>query len=133
MGRNAGISTQLDCNEGVCLISAYTGFISFCNSPSAYPSTYCDIKQSVSFSRNQDATQFCFEITANCFLVHGVISWNIVAWIHLIGSSNQTVGDFERALLKHDEVGGGQVVYPFMDVQPDFDPKSVMLVAQGDP
>jgi tRNA pseudouridine38-40 synthase len=152
MKRNAvngtGTSTQLDyksMNEAVRLIPGYTDFISFCNSPSAHPSTDCDIK-SVSFSRNQDATQFCFEITANRFL-RGMIR-NIVAWILLVGSGDRTIGDFERAL-KH-ELGGGQnqsqkpkaaspqglylsqVVYSFMDVKPDFDPKSVMLVAHGD-
>jgi len=159
-GTGTGTSSRLDyksMNEAVRLIPAYTDFISFCNSPSAHPSTDCDIK-SVSFSRNQDATQFCFEITANRFL-RGMIR-NIVAWILLVGSGDRTVGDFERALsLKHElELGGeggsgqnhnhshsqkpkaappqglylSQVVYPFMDVTPDFDPKSVMLVAQGD-
>lgn len=106
-GNGTCSTPQLDyksMNEAVRLIPAYTDFISFCNSPSAHPSTDCDIK-SVSLSRNQDATQFCFEITANRFL-RGMIR-NIVAWILLVGSGDRTVGDFERAL-RH-ELGGGRI------------------------
>lgn len=123
------------------LISTYSDFIAFCKTPDAHPSTICDIK-SVTLSRNSDATQFCFEISANRFL-RGMIR-NLMARIMLVGAGEIDISEFESALkneLDEDQLPISappqglylsRVVYPFMDIVPVFDPKSVMLVKKED-
>jgi tRNA pseudouridine38-40 synthase len=114
------------------LIPSYTDFLAFCKTPDAHPSTLCEIK-SVSFTKNKDATQFCFEITANRFL-RGMIR-NLMAKIISVGNGEISPADFE-ALLKNEAPEEqlpiaaapqglylSRVVYGFLDVDPAFDRK----------
>lgn len=123
------------------LIPQHSDFLAFCKTPDAHPSTICHIKE-VTFSKNADATQFCFEITANRFL-RGMIRL-LIARIIAVGNGEQTLDKFESALkneVKDEQLpiaAGPQglylskIVYPFLDVKPCFDPKTVMLVKSCD-
>ena len=136
--------TQLDfakMKAAADLIPKYSDFFGFCKTPDVHPSTICAIR-SVQFSRNQDATQFCFEITANRFL-RGMIR-NLMARILLVGAGEISLADFKKVLNK--EVLAEQlpipappqglylsrIVYPFLDLKPLVDPKSMMLAKAGD-
>lgn len=136
--------TELDFTKmkaAVDLISQYSDFKAFCKTPDAHPSTICKLSNAEIFT-NQDQTQFCFEITANRFL-RGMIR-NLMARIILIGSGEINISEFEDALkneLDEDQLPISappqglylsKIVYPFMEIEPVFDPKSMMLVKRND-
>ncbi len=136
--------TELDFDKmkaAADLIPQYSDFLAFCKTPDAHPSTICKLSNA-NLLRNSDNTQFCLEITADRFL-RGMIR-NLMARILLGGSGEIPLEEFEKALkneLEEDQLPISappqglylsRVVYPFMDVQPVFDPKSVMLVQEKD-
>lgn len=149
MAHLSGISTLYDqlpldfdkMKSAADLIANHSDFLAFCKTPDAHQSTICEIKH-VAFSRNANATQFCFEITANRFL-RGMIR-NLMAKIIAVGNGEITLTEFET-LLKNGSPEEqlpiaaapqglylSKVKYSFLEVKPVFDPKSVMVLAEGD-
>jgi tRNA pseudouridine38-40 synthase len=127
--------------SAIDLLPNYTDFMAFCKTPDAHPSTLCQIK-SVAFSQNADGTQFCFEITANRFL-RGMIR-NIMARVIMVGNGEMSLEEFEK-VLKNEHSDDqlpiaappqglylSRIVYPFLETEPVFDPKSAILMKKGD-
>ncbi|MGJ8660737.1 MAG: tRNA pseudouridine(38-40) synthase TruA [Bacteroidota bacterium] len=126
--------------EAVHLIPKYNDFAAFCKTPAVVDSTECSI-QKVGFYTNKDQTQFCFEISANRFL-RGMIR-NLMARIIQVGNGEISIGEFEEYLsLKRNEqlpiaahpqgLYLSKIVYPFLDIEPVVDPKSVILTKKDD-
>lgn len=122
------------------LIPNYTDFAAFCKTPALVDSTICGIK-GVGFYHNKDFSQFCFEITSNRFL-RGMIR-NLMARIIQVGNSEIELQEFEDLLsLKNNEqlpiaahpqgLYLTKVIYPFLDIEPVFDPKAVVLLKSND-
>jgi tRNA pseudouridine38-40 synthase len=124
----------------VLLIPNYTDFLAFCKTPTLVDNTLSNIEQ-VAFSHNKNYTQFCFEITANRFL-RGMIR-NLMARIIQVGNGTINLQDFQDLLsLKKNEqlpiaahpqgLYLTKIVYPFLDIDPVYDPKSVILMKAND-
>jgi tRNA pseudouridine38-40 synthase len=122
------------------LIPNYTNFLGFCKTPLLLDNTICEVSH-VSFLHNENFTQFCFEITANRFL-RGMIR-NLMARIVQVGSGEIDLEEFEEFLcLKKTEqlpiaahpqgLYLTKIVYPFLDIEPAFDPKAVILMKAKD-
>jgi tRNA pseudouridine38-40 synthase len=124
----------------VLLIANYTDFAAFCKTPATHDSTICAIKN-VQLFHNQDCTQYCFEITANRFL-RGMIR-NLMARIIQVGNGEIDLQEFDDllSLRKNEQLPIAahpqglyltKISYPFLDIAPVFDPKSVNLLKEND-
>ncbi len=122
------------------LIPNYKDFAAFCKTPSVHDSTECSI-QKTAFFTNKDQTQFCFEITANRFL-RGMIR-NLMARIIQVGNGEISLAVFEEYLnLTRNEqlpiaahpqgLYLSEIKYPFLEIQPVVNPKSMLLAQKDD-
>lgn len=126
--------------EAISLIGNYRDFRGFCKTPNRYPNAECKI-YSVQAYKNQDGTQFCFEISANRFL-RGMIR-NIMAKVILVGAGKMSLHEFESYLLipdprilpipaKPEGLYLSEVRYPFIEAVPKINPLNFLLIQHGD-